>query len=96
MKCVAEDGAAEYVYTARRNNSLSSSGRWLVFGCTLLVSLAIAVGFAVACGAWPIVPFAGLEMLVLYVAFSYMDRHAVDYDRLSPCGARCWRAAPDP
>ena len=87
MRCVAEDGAAEYVYTARRNNSLSSTGRWLVFGCTLLVTLVIAVGFAVVFGAWPIVPFAGLEMLVLYVAFSYMDRHAVDYEQITICGA---------
>lgn len=87
MKCVAEDGAAEYVYIARRNNSLSSSGRWLVFGITLLVSLVIAVGFAVACGAWPILPYAGLEMLVLYVAFRYMDRHAVDYEQITIRGA---------
>ena len=88
MKCVAEDGAAEYVYTARRNNSLSSSGRWLVFGFTSLVSLVIAAGFAVVCGAWPIVPFTGLELLVLYVAFSYMDRHAVDYEQITIRGAQ--------
>ena len=87
MGCFAEDGAAEYVYTARRNNSLSSIGRWLVFGCTLLVTLAIAVGFAMVYGAWPVVPFAGLEMLVLYAAFSYMDRHAVDYEQITIRGA---------
>ncbi len=38
MNCVAGGETAEYVYTARRNNSLSSSGRRLVFGFILVVS----------------------------------------------------------
>jgi uncharacterized membrane protein len=88
MKCVPGDRAAEYVYTARRNNSLSFSGRWLVFGFTVMVSFGIAVGFAVVCGAWPVLPFAGLEMLVLYAAFRYMDRHASDYEQITISGAR--------
>lgn len=88
MKCVPEDGAAEYVYTARRNNSLSFSGRWLVFGLTAVVSLGIAAGFALVGGAWPILPFAGLEMLVLYAAFRYVDRHAWDYEQITICGTR--------
>ena len=65
MKCVAGGETAEYVYTARRNNSLSSSGRRLVFGFIFAVSLGIAAVFTLALGAWPIMPFAGLEMAVL-------------------------------
>ena len=42
MSRVAGGGSAEYVYTARRNNSLSSSGRQLVFG------------FILGCGAYGI------------------------------------------
>jgi uncharacterized membrane protein len=80
MKCVAGGETAEYVYTARRNNSLSSSGRWLVFGFMLAVSLGIAAVFSIVAGAWPIMPFAGLEMAVLFFAFRYMDRHAADYE----------------
>ena len=83
MKCVAGGETAEYVYTARRNNSLSSSGRRLVFGFILAVSLGIAAVFSFALGAWPIMPFAGLEMMVLYFAFRYMDRHAADYERIT-------------
>ena len=83
MKCVAGGETAEYVYTARRNNSLSSSGRWLVFVFILVVSLGIAVVFSLVLGAWPIMPFAGLEMTVLYFAFRYMDRHAADYERIT-------------
>jgi uncharacterized membrane protein len=34
-------------------------------------------------GAWPILPFAGMEMGVLYFAFRYIDRHAGDYERIT-------------
>jgi uncharacterized membrane protein len=83
MNCVAGGNAADYVYTARRNNSLSSAGRRLVFAFILTVSFGIAVGFSVVFGAWPIMPFAGIEMAVLYVAFRYVDRHAGDYERIT-------------
>jgi uncharacterized membrane protein len=83
MKCVAGGETAEYVYTALRNNSLSSSGRRLAFGFIMVVSLGIAAGFSLIFGAWPIMPFAGLEMVVLYFAFRYIDRHAADYERIT-------------
>src|SRR5687768_3125859 len=83
MNSVAGGETAEYVYIARRNNSLSSSARLTVFGLILTVSLGIAAGFAVVFGAWPIMPFAGIEMVVLYLAFRYMDRHAGDYESIT-------------
>ena len=86
MSRVAGGESAEYVYTARRNNSLSSSGRLFVFSFILTVSLGIALGFSLVFGAWPILPFAGVEMVVLYLAFRYMDRHAADYERITISG----------
>lgn len=83
MSNAAGGATADYVYTARRNNSLSSSGRRLVFGFIVTVSLGIAAAFALVFGAWPILPFAGIEMGVLYIAFRYMDRHAADYERIT-------------
>jgi uncharacterized membrane protein len=74
--------AAEFLHVARRNNSLSSTGRFLVFAFIFIVSVGIAAAFAVL-GAWLILPFAGIEMLVLYVAFRYVDRHAADYERIA-------------
>lgn len=87
MSGVIGEEAAEYVYIARRNNSLSSSGRLLVFGFILVVSLGIASGFSLIFGAWPILPFAGMEMAVLYAAFWYVDRHAGDYERVTIRGS---------
>lgn len=73
--------ATEFTLVARPNNSLSSSGRFFVFAFLFVVSVGIAGAFA-ALGAWLVLPFAGLEMLVLYLAFRYVDRHAADYERI--------------
>lgn len=74
--------AAGFSLIARRNNSLSSSGRFLVLGSLILVSLTISLGFAVH-GAWPVLPFWGLEMAGLYLAFRQVERHAQDFERIS-------------
>ena len=70
---------ADHVFVARRNNSLSSTDRLRVFACVFAFSMSIALAFA-AFGAWPVIPFTGLEMAVLYAAFRYVDRHAADYE----------------
>ena len=88
MDRIAGGETAEYVYIARRNNSLSSSGRLLVFGFTFTVSLGIAAVFTLVFGAWPILPFAGIEMLVLFCALRYIDRHAADYESITIWGDR--------
>jgi uncharacterized membrane protein len=73
--------AIEFRRIARRNNSLSSTGRLFVFAFLFAVSVGIAAAFAVF-GAWLVLPFAGLEMLVLYLAFWYIERHAGDYEAI--------------
>lgn len=88
MDCIDSGRAGQFAYTARRNNSLSSAGRLLVFGFIFFVSVGIGLAFTVILGAWPIMPFAGLEMLVLYLVFRYVDRHAEDYERLALAGDR--------
>ncbi|MGQ0748932.1 MAG: DUF2244 domain-containing protein [Betaproteobacteria bacterium] len=88
MECVDAGTAAHFALTARRNNSLSSSGRLLVFGFVFSVSIGIGLAFALVFGAWPIMPYAGLEMVVLYLAFRHIDRHAGDYERFAIAGDR--------
>ncbi len=80
--CIDVSRAAEFSRVARRNNSLSSSGRVLVFALVFAVSVGIAVAFA-ALGAWLILPFAGLEMLALFLAFREIGRRAGDYERIA-------------
>jgi len=85
MECSEHARAAGFSRVARRNNSLSSAGRQLVFVFLFVVSVGIACAFAAA-GAWLILPFAVIEMLVLFAAFSYVDRHAADYERIAIVG----------
>jgi len=82
MECVDAGEAARFAFTARRNNSLTSAGRLLVFGFIFAVSLGIALVFTILHGAWPLLPFAGAEMLGLFLAFRHVDRHAGDYERV--------------
>jgi len=82
MQCADAENAGAYTLTAKRNNSLSTSGRYLVFGFIFIVSFGISLAFA-AFGAWPVLPFAGLEMLVLFLAFRYIERRSEDYERLT-------------
>ena len=85
MECSELAPAAGFSRVAMRNNSLSSSGRVFAFGFIFVVSVGIACAFA-ALGAWLILPFAGLEMLVLFWAFHHVERHASDYERIAIAG----------
>jgi uncharacterized membrane protein len=52
-----------------------------VFAALALLVLAIGAGFAAA-GAWLVLPFAGLEVLLLGAAFVAYARHAADYEKI--------------
>jgi uncharacterized membrane protein len=74
-----------FVLVSRRNNSLSSTAGYLVFGSLVLVSFAISFAFALH-GAWLILPFAGAEMAALYCAFHVIARHAGDRETIAIVG----------
>jgi len=73
------EAAADLTPDARRNNSLSSVGRFLVLGSLAVVVVAISLRFAFN-GAWLVLPFAGLGLLVAAMEFRYLERHAGDCD----------------
>ena len=87
MECATAREPASFTLVARQNNSLSSTERAFVVGSLFLIILAISAAFAIQ-GAWPVLPFAGIEMLVIYAAFRYVDRHASDCETLSIQGDR--------
>ena len=86
-----QDGSAAdnpvYSLIARRNCSLQGAERWRAFWLVALVSGLIAVAFA-SIGAWPILPFTGLELIALYVAFRRFARDAGDYEQVTIQGDR--------
>jgi len=71
----------------KRNCSISPSGLMLVYGLIVIVTMGIAAGFA-ALGAWLILPFAGIEVAGLGIAFVLNGRHAADYERIQLGGGR--------
>ena len=78
---------ADLTIITRPNCSLSEAGRLLFFCVMLLLSLVIAVGFALI-GAWLIFPFAGLEMVGLGWALYYISCHTGDYECIVVSGDR--------
>ena len=52
-----------------------------MFAALAVLVLAIGAGFAAA-GAWLVLPFAGLEVLLLGAAFVAHARHAADYEKI--------------
>lgn len=64
-------------WIARPNRSLTANqARVLVFAAAGITG-AIALAFAFF-GAWPVIPFAGLEVAALWIALRHMQRHAND------------------
>jgi uncharacterized membrane protein len=86
-----QDGSAAnneiFSLTLRRNCSLDENGRSSAFWLPALVSALIALAFA-AVGAWPILPFAGLEIAALYAAFRSLSCDVADYERVIIHGDR--------
>lgn len=65
--------ASRLMITARPNHSASWHTNVLVLLAIAIPSLGMAIGFALL-GAWPILPFAGLELLTLGCVLYYVNR----------------------
>lgn len=72
---------AGFFVVLKRNCSIAPRALLLVFALLAALALGIAAAFA-ALGAWLILPFAGLELLLLGAAFWLTARHATDYERI--------------
>ncbi len=73
---------AGFNLTVKRNCSISPRALGALLAFTAGLSFAIGAGFAVY-GAWPILPFVGLEIAALAAAFYVNGRHATDYERIA-------------
>lgn len=76
---------ADYNFTAKQNCSLSPGNRTFLFISILVVSTCIAVGFSFA-GAWPVMPFFGLEMILLWLGFCAIGKSSGDFERVTVVG----------
>jgi len=65
----------------RPNRTLTLRGMTVLFAGLTVVVLTIGVGFTLA-GAWPVLPFAGLELALVGAVLYRLFRHADDHDRI--------------
>ena len=70
----------------RPSRSLTVSGRKLWLGLIAASTLLVA-GAAGAMGAWLILPFAGLEVMLVWYAFRVIGHHDEDDETLSVSGS---------
>jgi len=83
----------EYSRTTAFNRSLSPTGRVAFLALIGLHIMIVAIGFAVL-GSWLVLPFAGIEIAALAIAFHLISLRDGDYERLTIDGlAICLEAS---
>lgn len=70
-----------YVHVSVPNRSLGPAGRRWVVAIVAVTVFGVAAGAALV-GAWPVMPFAGLEVALVAVAFRRVERHDGDFERI--------------
>ncbi|WP_132539501.1 DUF2244 domain-containing protein [Plasticicumulans lactativorans] len=74
-------------FVLRPNRSASRRTLGLFYASLCSVSAGVAGGFA-SVGLWPVLPFAGLELLALGVALAWVARQAERAERVCVTGER--------
>jgi uncharacterized membrane protein len=77
----AEADPLPFVHFSTPNRSLGVEARRWVLCAIAVTTLGVAAG-AAAIGAWPVMPFAGLEVALVAFAFRVLGRHDADFERL--------------
>ena len=70
-----------FVHHSVPNRSLSAQGRRLFLGAVATTTFGVAT-LAAVLGAWPVMPFAGLEVGLVALAFHVVGLHDGDFERL--------------
>jgi len=70
-----------FVHCSRPNRSLGPAAQRWVLAVIAATTLGVAAG-ATAFGAWPVMPFAGLEVALVALAFRVLRLHDADFERL--------------
>ncbi len=77
----AAPGGRDFRLLIRPNCSLGMLAAWLMFGLFALVAVGIGT-YMVMLGAWPVLPFLGLELALLAIAFVMLQKRARFFDLL--------------
>jgi uncharacterized membrane protein len=78
---MAAANSPPFVHLSVPNRSLGPAGRVVAVAAIAATTLGVAA-FAASIGAWPVMPFAGLEVALVALAFRVVQSHDGDYERL--------------
>jgi len=81
MATVVRESIAGHAWVARPGRALSPVGGRRLILVAAGLSFGIAIAFA-GVGAWPVLPFAGLEIACLWAAQRHLRRRADDEERI--------------
>jgi uncharacterized membrane protein len=70
-----------FVHYSVPNRSLGPAGRRWCLAAIAGTTLAVGLGAAML-GAWPVMPFAGLEVALVWLAFRAVQMHDRDFERI--------------
>ncbi len=66
----------------QRGVSLDARGRNLALAMFAL-AICCSTGMSVIVGAWPVIPFAGFELALLWLAFRMVAKHENDFEQIT-------------
>jgi len=81
-ECVESKNPCFFDVILKPNASLGFGGFWLLMIGISVFGLIAGLGFLVL-GAWPVLGFFGLDILLIYLAFTINYRRARRYERIS-------------
>jgi uncharacterized membrane protein len=76
------EATSRWILKAPRRSALQRHQRWAVFGLITLIGLSFALFVGLMFDAWVVMPFTGLELAAVSVAFWWWDRHADDFEAI--------------
>ncbi len=76
-----DDGSPSFRALLSPHRSLSAKGFKIMMAVTALMCLSIGLWFY-AIGAWPVMGFMGLDVLILYLAFKMSYRQGLVYETI--------------
>lgn len=95
IESTPKDGTVYFDAELRPHRSLNPTGFAIVMVAASALGFAIGISFMIA-GAWPVLGFCGLELVLLYVAFRLNYRSGRNYEhiRLTDAGLQIRRYGP--
>ena len=76
------DSYNSFRVTFKPNSALTPVNKIKVVVLLAMIPMLIGIGFSLI-GAWLVLPFVGLEILALAIAFYYINHHEADYESIS-------------